>query len=137
MAYISTEEVKEIRNKIKEAFKGTGFKFSVKQRHHSSLYVTVKEGPIDFNIDKHCESVNKHWYKEHFQCEQQEFFTKLFGIVNEAKPQHEISYDNDYGSWPNYYQNYSIGEWDKPYKFTGQKEYNHAECIEALLQLGA
>ena len=48
MAYIRTEEVREIRNTLKEEF-GPDLKFSVKKQHHSSVLVTIKKGNVDFS----------------------------------------------------------------------------------------
>ena len=47
MAYIRTEEVREIRNALKEAF--PNLKFGVKKQHHSSVAVTIKKGNVDFS----------------------------------------------------------------------------------------
>jgi len=47
MAYISTNEVKEVRKALKEKF-GKNLKFSVTRDHHSSVSVSIMEGNIDF-----------------------------------------------------------------------------------------
>jgi hypothetical protein len=44
VAYITTEETREIRNALKETFKNTTFKFGVKKDHYSSITVTIKAG---------------------------------------------------------------------------------------------
>ena len=48
MAYITTAEVREIRNALKEEF-GPELKFGVKKQHHSSVTVTIKKGNVDFS----------------------------------------------------------------------------------------
>ena len=47
MAYISTNEVKEVRKALKEKF-GKNLKFSVTRDHHSSVSVSIMEGVVDF-----------------------------------------------------------------------------------------
>ena len=46
MPYITSEQVKEIRQAIKVKF--PGFKFSIVKRHYSGVNVAVLKGPIDF-----------------------------------------------------------------------------------------
>jgi hypothetical protein len=46
MAYITTEQVKEIRTQLKQAF--PRLKFSVKKINYSKVSVTIKSGDIDF-----------------------------------------------------------------------------------------
>ena len=48
MAYITTAEVTEIRNALKEDF-GPDLKFSVKKHAHSSIDVVIKKGNVDFS----------------------------------------------------------------------------------------
>jgi hypothetical protein len=141
MPYISTEEVKEIRNAIKKAF--PEYRFSVRQSDHSSLYVTVKSGPVDFNLGEGNHQLNQYWYKSHYEDNPElvEFFGKLLEVVNNVKPKCEQHYDSDYGSIPNYYQNFSIGSWNKAYevkdhskkaKKTAKKatKPSYTECLE-------
>jgi hypothetical protein len=47
MAYISTEEVRAVRNALKAKF-GKQFKFSVRQSDHMKLHVTILSGTVDF-----------------------------------------------------------------------------------------
>ena len=54
MAYISTQEVKNIRNKLKENFPiSKGWKFSVRKGSGSlSVNVTVKKSPAEYNFPR-------------------------------------------------------------------------------------
>lgn len=46
MAYISAEEVKQIRQAVKKAL--PAFKVSVTRDHHSGVIVALQAGPVDF-----------------------------------------------------------------------------------------
>mgnify|MGYP000954022628 FL=1 len=48
MAYVSQEMKKELAPGIKAVFKKYGMKGSIGINHHSSLIVTLKEGPLNF-----------------------------------------------------------------------------------------
>jgi len=133
MAYITQEMKKELTPAIKAVLKKYGCKGSISINNHSSLVVTVKEGPIDFIGD--CNQRNK------------EYADRTGGIYREIKDyvqfsrhQHNLDgttskkflgemvqammgdkwYDNsdiqvDYFDIA-YYININIGRWDKPYK---------------------
>ena len=51
MAYISTNEVKEVRKALKEKF-GKNIKFSVTRDHYTGISVSIMEGVMDFYGDK-------------------------------------------------------------------------------------
>lgn len=49
MAYISSEQVKEMREKIKELFPTkNGWKFSIRRLHHSTVSLTIERAPVRF-----------------------------------------------------------------------------------------
>ena len=140
MPFITTEEVREIRNAVKKAF--PEYKFSVTKEHHSSVTVTVMEGPEDFNGEffERQAQVNQYYFKNHYSENPKfvEFMGKLIDVVNNVKPKQQESYDGDYGSIPNYYQNFHVGKWNKPYKKVVKKakkvkkstKPSYAECFE-------
>lgn len=111
MPYITTEDVKEIRNNLKREF--PQFKFSVRREHYSSVKVNVMSGPIDFGTNR--ESVNQYWLEDNYGDRPQvlKFLQRVNRIV--GGNQRELVYDGDYGSVPNYYYSISIGKWDRPY----------------------
>ena len=54
MAYISTEEVKRIREGIKFVFKPVkGLKFSIRRRHSSTVVVEALKGPLKVDVGFH------------------------------------------------------------------------------------
>lgn len=113
MPYISSETVKEIREKIKREFKE--FKFSITRNHSSEVVIAIMESSHDFNTDY--EQINEFYIDEHFKDkpEQAKFLNRLLEICQEVKQQEIISRDTDYGDWPNYYISLRVGKWDKPY----------------------
>ena len=111
MPYISTEDVKEIRNNLKREF--PNFRFSVRRDHYSSVKVNVMSGPMDFGTTR--ESVNHYWLADHYGDRPQvlNFLQQVNQIV--GLNQRELVYDGDYGSVPTYYYDIQIGRWDRPY----------------------
>jgi hypothetical protein len=112
MPHITTETTKEIRKEIKKTF--PNMKFSVTRRHHSTICVTLLESPIESNSDNY--QLNHFYLENEENKEIAKVFTKVLEIINSHKGQAEESYDSDYGSIPNFYINFSVGRWDKPYK---------------------
>ena len=101
MAYISTQEVKEIRNNLKKEF--PNLKFSVKREHFSKIVVSIIEGNIDFGFN----------YKN-IQYVKNPICEKIVAIVNQK------NYDNsnimeDYFDC-GYYVDIFVGNYDKDYK---------------------
>jgi hypothetical protein len=122
MAYITTEETKEIRKALKEAF--PGWKFSVRREHHSSVRVTILEGPEDFSdilLGRPAMSINHYWLDKYGRHES--FFQQIIDIIKDAPakaPNGRAWYDRsdamvDYFDIAFYIDLY-LGSWEKPYK---------------------
>ena len=127
MAYIKTEEVREIRNALKEEF-GPDLKFGVKKQHYSSVTVTIKKGNVDFS-DIMCEgdrsiSVNQYHlgqYGRHAML-----FDSIVDVIKKAPGKAEGGrewYDEsdamvDYFNTA-FYFNLEVGSWNKPYENQG------------------
>ena len=142
MAYISTNEVKEIRLALKERFKNK-LKFSVRKEHYSSVSVSIVSGEINFydgsldSEDRHNPNapINKfdghlqinNYYPEYYG-KHATLFEDIDNILKTAPGTIEGGreyYDNsdamtDYFDTA-YYMSISIGKWNKPYEFTGAK----------------
>ncbi len=103
MAYITKEQVKEIRNEIKATFP-KNFKFSITREHSSVLNVCLMASPLDFS-----KTTNYQHPKGH-----KAFIGALKTIVD------KFNYNNsdpmtdyfDYG----YFSRINVGKWDKPYQ---------------------
>ena len=96
MAYISTEEVRAIRNELKATF--PEYRFSVKKRHHSSVDVDVIKGPAfeDYEFfDRYkcetrketlngvCENIN-HYHLDWYGEKNKSFFEKVVEVIKTA-----------------------------------------------------
>tara|TARA_R100000664_G_C2628278_1_gene59078 strand:+ start:56 stop:478 length:423 start_codon:yes stop_codon:yes gene_type:complete len=137
MAYITTDEVKEIRKELKETF--PNLKFSVRKDHHSTVNVSIVKGNIDFTDEfgirstKLAEAFNiAYGYAriypsdKSFSAEKKKLFDKIIDIIktapatvggkvwyDDSDPQAEI-YDTAF-----YFKVY-VGNWPggKPYEYT-------------------
>ena len=125
MAFIKTEEVKAIRNQLKERF--PQLRYSVRRQHYSSVNVTIQSGNINFknlfNNDKDYIQLNP--YHLYHYNEFEPLFDEMVKIIKTAP----ISVGGD--AWFDksdimtdyfhtaYYFNLNIGQWDKPYQYKG------------------
>ena len=128
MAYIRTEEVREIRNTLKEEF-GPDLKFGVKKQHHSSVLVTIKKGNVDFSDimregDRGYTQINQYHlgqYGRHAML-----FDSIVDVIKKAPGKAENGrewYDEsdamtDYFNTA-FYFNLEVGSWNKPYEYQG------------------
>lgn len=119
MPYITTEEVKEIRQKLKKEF--PNFKFSIRKSESSSgVDVTILTAPIQMlinedDIQRGYRQVNHFWINETYEeyPEVREILNKIKGIMN--KKNGVLVEDSDYGTVPYYYTNIYIGDYNKPF----------------------
>lgn len=111
MAYITSEQVKEIREHIKKKFPSSnGWKFSIKKENHSSVRIEVLQGPVNFQ--------NKPGQSIRITQETHPYLQQIYSIANCG------NYDNS-DSMTDYfdvgwYVWLSVGAWDKEYKFVKQ-----------------
>lgn len=130
MAYIKKEEISAIRNELKKRFGHTGLKFGVKNRHHSSVHVTIKAGPIDFSDiyrdgDEYAQ-VNIYHLQNYGQ--HTPFFEELEKIIKTAPSLIEGGREwfdksdmmTDYFHTA-FYIDLDVGSYDKPYVYNGKK----------------
>lgn len=114
MPYISPDTVKQKRDAIKKAY--PDYKFSI-VRDHSSINIAILAGPVMLT-EKKDEPVNCFYIKDHFKAE---VATVLQGIADIAKAgNYTESTDGDYGNIPSFYVSMHIGQWDKPFVYTGK-----------------
>lgn len=100
MAYISTEQVKVIRENLKKEF--PQFKFSVKREHYSKVCVSILSGNVDFGTT----------YKK-FKFEKDGVLGKINSIVNTGNFDESDSMTDYFHV--GFYTDMSIGQYDKPY----------------------
>jgi len=112
MAYITTEEVKEIRNKLKAKFPGV--KFSIVREHYSTVRCCIMVSPFEFE-NPHM-SLNHYpmWLKDHHKGKP---YLNFLVAVAEILMENEktVSHDADYGSIPNFYVTLQVGQWNNPH----------------------
>lgn len=102
MAYISTEQVKEIRQNLKKEF--PNLKFSVKRLYYSKVHVSILSGNIDFGTTyKNCTHVTDG------------IFNKINQIVNKGNFDNSDSMTDYFHV--GFYTEISIGRWDYSYVF--------------------
>lgn len=119
MGYLSTEQVKAIRNEIKNVLTPKdGFKISVTRDSYYGVNVNIMVSPIKF--DKDYKSIN-HYYLDRIEDKNER---TVFELINKAIIRAVgISYDRNYGDPGadycdyNYYKSFYIGRWDKPCQF--------------------
>jgi len=116
MAYISTEEVKIIRNKIKEAFPTKkGWQFSIRREHHTALRVNILEAPIDLErlLERKGTGSNIGYSSEKIPE-----IKKISNIMNNGNHDNsDATIDYFDVGW---YAFLELGDWKKGFKFNKQ-----------------
>ena len=139
MAYISAENTKQIRSALKEVFKDTGIKFGVKKFGHSSVTVTLLEGPDFPTAREYCQrectngigyyDVNPYWYRKNMlsiECDIMDKVIEVIKIGSSRKYFDKSDIQADY-HFKAFYFDITIGKFGKPYKCT-----NKMTLIEAV-----
>ena len=113
MAYISKQQVKETRDKLR-LFKG--FKFSVTRTHYSSINVAILSAPIELrnDITHEYEQVNQYHIDSRDNKESIDFLNSVHDIVN-AGNYNNSDVQSDYFD-VGFYVSMSIGKWDKAFQ---------------------
>lgn len=118
MAYVSQEMKAKLAPTIKGILKKYGMKGSIAVRHHSTLVVNLKQGPIDFGQDEHRGyiQVNEYWIHEHYEGVARDFLTELLEAMKGPDYFNEDDAMTDYFH-RSHYTDINVGKWDKPYAF--------------------
>jgi hypothetical protein len=117
MSFISKEEVKNIREKLKTEF--PKFKFSVSGGNSHKLSVAIVSGPEDFAgllDDRGCRDINH--YHLHNYGNHETLFTKIINVMKSQNWFDDSDSMTDYFNVA-YYFSLEIGRWDKPYTKIG------------------
>jgi hypothetical protein len=113
MAYISKDEVKNVREMLKKEF--PKFKFAVAGGNSNSLSVSIMKGPEDFSeiTDKWSNaSINEFHLYQYGRFEK--LFAKMLKVMKSQNWFDESDSMTDYFHIA-YYLHLSIGKWNKPY----------------------
>jgi len=116
MAYVSQDDKKKLAPAIKAVLKKYGMKGSISVRHHSTLVVTVTQGPIDFGQDARDGylQVNPYWIHEHYEGTARDFLTELLDAMKGPDFFDHSDAMTDYFH-RSHYTDINIGKWGKPY----------------------
>lgn len=115
MAYISTEQVKSIREQIKNAY--PNYKWSISRRHHSTVVICLQESdlPIVGNVQ-----VNQYYIKDDVKLPEKgkEIFQRVMDICNSVERCYDRNFGDPYADYgdSSYFIDLDIGYWDKPHK---------------------
>ena len=136
MAYISTDDVKHIRNELKKEL--PQYKFSVVRDHHSSVTISLMKGPAfnDYeyfdrynNVTKTANlsdgehhQINQFHLEDFYGKESAEILSKIDTISRTAPAKNggKVWYNDsdimtDYFDIA-YYVHINVGKWNKPYE---------------------
>ena len=115
MAYMSQSKKALIAPKVKEILKKYKMKGSLAVRHHSTLVLNLKSGPLKLvgENDRGYSQVNVYRFRDHYQGKEQKFLAEVVKAMNDG------NHDNsdamvDYFD-VGWYVNINAGQWDKPY----------------------
>lgn len=110
MAYITSEQVKAVREAIKKEF--PNYKWSITRKDYSSIYIRLMEA--DFKVEKDYEQLNP-FYLDYYSEKINSVFSKVKEIMFKIVPYRDNSdSQTDYFD-VSYDYNFHIGKWDKPY----------------------
>jgi len=116
MAYIKTEEVKQIRDKLKKEF--PDIKWSVVRDHYSSIDVSIMKSKIDFSdIQKEGYFSINHYWLDRLPQKHQTFFKKVIDIIKNASDRKWFDKSDSITDYFHtaFYFNIYIGKYQKPY----------------------
>ena len=132
MAYVSQQLKKELSPAVMAVCKKYGIKASLAVRHHSTLCLNIKSGPIDFVTDynksvrarqesrglpfyeaKNIDLPGYEHSKDIFKGDALEFVREIFPAMNKGNfDKSDIMTDYFHVGW---YVDINVGKWDKPY----------------------
>lgn len=143
MAYMSQEMKKELAPGIKAVLKKYGMKGSIAVRHHSTLVVNLRGGPLDIigNYNAQVEAknrvaeraglplgylaedsiqVNHFWIDDNYSGQVRDFLNELKEAMMVGNHDNsDLMTDYFDVGW---YIDINVGRWNKPYQYEGVKE---------------
>ena len=132
MAYMNQEKKAVIKANLDNVLKPLGIKFSLKVRHHMSISLTLKSGPVDFIgdyakangettpawvITTNHMSINRYWFQDHFSKPVADIIAKIVKALETADYYDRSDAMVDYFDTA-YYMDIDVGQWDKPYVYS-------------------
>lgn len=131
MAYISTNEVKAIREALNAKY-GDKLKFSVTRQNGTSVIVSIVSGKVNFDdlwsgktpndYSYGCRGINHYYLTKENYGKHVKLFSDIIKIIHKAPGTVEggSEYFNDSDSMTDYfhtafYYTIQVGKWNKPY----------------------
>lgn len=136
MAYVSQDLKNRLSGNIKSVLKKYGMKGSLSVRHHSTLVLNLKSGPIDFignsnetcgkdfyqvsrgfrpNTGNYCQ-VNVYHYASHYSGKALDFLNEIIPLMHGPDYFDHTDAQIDYFHC-SHYIDINIGKWDSPYVY--------------------
>lgn len=126
MAYMSQERKRGIAAQLKQALAGTGLKYTLAVRNHSTLVCTVKAAPVDFiaNYNETLEGrngvrattyldVNPYYYHEQFTGRARELVCAIMECLHNGNHDRSDAMTDYFDvGW---YVDLNFGRYDKPF----------------------
>ena len=138
MAYMNQSKKAVIASKVKPILAKYGMKGSLRVHNHSTIYLTLTSGPIDFIGDlqqqrqfgyvtvqhdkdkmrEHYElDINPYWFQEHYSGVSLAFLSEIIPAMKSADWYDRSEIQTDYFDTA-YYYDIHVGSWKKPYVLT-------------------
>lgn len=129
---MNQEKKATISQLVNPILKKYGIKGSLSVNNHSSIYLNIKSGPIDFignynatvaeepgnyHVAKDYLQVNVYWIQDHFTGVAREFLLEAVMALKGAGHYNNSDAMTDYFDIA-YYYNINVGQWNKPYELT-------------------
>ena len=112
MAYVSQAKKASLAPAIRAVLNKYKMKGTIAVRHHSSLVVNLKQGPIDFG-DSYIQ-VNTYWIDTHYTGTARDFLNELKAAMEGPDFFNEDDAMTDYFH-RSHYVDINVGQWNKPY----------------------
>ena len=114
---MSQENKKALSPAIKAVLKKFKMKGTISVKHHSSLVVNIKSGPIDFEMNGRGYTTMSYAHNAKTE-EEKTFVTELLAAMNGAGELQNFDESDIMTDYFNigWYTNINIGKYDKPYE---------------------
>ena len=116
MAYMDQVKKKQLAPAIKKVLKKYGMKGTISVRNYMTLAVNIKEGPIDFGLNKlWFQHINTYYIDKWHTGAAKNFLTELLNAMKGTTWYDSSDAMIDHFDTA-YYTDINIGQWDNPYK---------------------
>jgi len=115
MAYVSQEMKKSLAPTIKSILKKYDMKGSIAVDNHSTLVVNLREGVINFGLERDYAQINHYWIDEHFDGVARDFLNELADAMRGPDFFDDTDIMTDYFHCSHYIA-INVGQFSKPYK---------------------